>query len=61
VVELQDMLCYLGYMDKANGKYDDKTVEAVKQFQQNNGLHVDGVAGAGTQKVLYGNSPIANY
>ena len=36
VQELQDMLCYLGYLDAqyATGTYGPSTVEAVRAFQQ---------------------------
>ena len=61
VVELQDVLQQLGYMDTVTGVYDPATVTAVKSFQRRNGLNVDGVAGAATQKVLYSGSPVPNY
>lgn len=55
VVELQDVLKQKGYLSEVTGVYDDATVAAVRAFQQNNGLSVDGNAGAETQRKLYGN------
>ena len=55
VEALQDMLIAVGYgyiVGKADGIYGDKTVAAVKAFQQNNGLTVDGIAGPATQTRL---------
>lgn len=37
----------------ADGIYGYSTVEAVKKFQRNNGLNVDGIAGPNTQDVLF--------
>ena len=57
VAQLQEALIQLDYLaGKADGNYGDKTVEAVKAFQRNNGLTVDGTAGEQTQKVLYSGS-----
>ena len=56
VVELQDCLKQLGYLSEITGIYDNATTTAVRAFQQNNGLTVDGVAGADTQAKLYSNS-----
>ena len=56
VVELQDCLKQLGYLAEITGIYDNATTVAVRAFQQNNGLTVDGVAGADTQAKLYSNS-----
>ena len=54
VTQLQEMLIELGYLSgKADGTYGDKTVEAVKAFQKNNGLTDDGAAGEETQKKLF--------
>ena len=61
VVELQDVLHQLGYINEVTGVYDSSTTAAVKNFQRNNGLDVDGVAGAATQKLLYSGSPVPNY
>lgn len=47
VKPLQNALITLGYMTgKATGKYDDKTVEAVKRYQSDHGMYVDGKAGS---------------
>lgn len=48
VEELQEMLDKRGYTLKVDGKFGDKTLEAVKAFQADNGLVVDGVVGAKT-------------
>ena len=57
VTKLQKRLIELGYMSgSATGYYGDKTVEAVKKFQRQAGLTVDGVAGKGTQTALYASS-----
>ena len=51
---LQQRLAELGYFDgAADGIYDKKTRDAVRLFQQMNGLDVDGVAGLLTQECLY--------
>ena len=55
VKELQEELIKIGYgyiVGNADGVYGDKTVAAVKAFQTNNGLTVDGVAGEQTQELL---------
>ena len=55
VTQLQERLIELGYLSgKADGTYGDKTEEAVKDFQKNNGLTADGTAGEATQKLLFG-------
>ena len=42
-----------GYLQlKPDGKFGKKTVDALKKFQKNNGLKVDGIAGAGTIQAL---------
>lgn len=61
VAQLQEALIELGYLTgKADGNYGSKTTAAVKAFQKANGLTVDGVAGADTQKVLFGGSAKRN-
>ncbi len=55
VVQLQDVLVQKGYLSTVTGVYDDATVTAVKNYQRNNGLSVDGSAGAETLTKLYGN------
>lgn len=56
VKNLQYALYELGYYQgKRNGIYNDDTVNAVREFQMNNGLKVDGVAGEDTQKLVNSN------
>jgi len=44
VVELQERLKELGfYLGEINGIYDQKVAQAVKEFQKDNGLAVDGI------------------
>lgn len=53
VVQVQMRLQELGYFkSKATGYYGSLTEDAVKHFQQNNGLTPDGVIGAKTQEAL---------
>ncbi len=54
VVEIQECLEQLGYLDGVNGEYDAKTEAAVRAFQQANGLTADGIAGNQTLMVLFG-------
>lgn len=53
--QIQCLLTYLGYdpggIDGANGR---NTIAAIKRFQSDYGLTVDGYAGAATQKMLTG-------
>lgn len=49
---VQGRLQELGYTVTVNGTYDDATVAAVKQFQGQNGLSADGLAGVQTFTVL---------
>ena len=44
----------MGYLESITGVYDDETTQAVKQFQQANGLTADGVAGSKTLVILFG-------
>lgn len=51
---VQERLMELGYpIDVADGDYGKKSKEAVKLFQQAAGLDVDGIAGKGTQRLLF--------
>lgn len=44
VVQLQHALCYLEYpVDREDGYFDEETLEALKMFEADNGLEVDGV------------------
>ena len=54
VVEIQDCLVQMGYLDKVTGEYDDATVAAVKAFQSANGLTPDGKCGEKTLLILFG-------
>lgn len=42
-LQIHNLLCYLGYFD---------TQEAIKRFQQDHGLEVDGICGPETEKAL---------
>ncbi|GAB1542889.1 hypothetical protein NUACC21_55630 [Scytonema sp. NUACC21] len=52
VERLQNDLSTLGYQVTANGIFDELTENAVKQFQQDNNLTVDGVVAAQTGRAL---------
>ena len=54
VVQIQDCLVQMGYLDRITGVYDDDTTSAVKAFQRENGLTADGVAGEKTLMMLFG-------
>lgn len=60
VVKLQNRLKELGYFDNqaVTGYYYAVTANAVRSFQANNGLSVDGIAGAKTLEKLYSNSAV---
>lgn len=63
VKKLQQSLISAGYdvgTTGADGKYGPKTQAAVKQYQQANGLSVDGIAGKNTQGKLYGATTPSN-
>ena len=50
---MQQALIDLGYLEgKADGKFGDKTEEAVRAFQRKNGLTPDGLAGKNTRSLL---------
>lgn len=53
VTTLQQRLLALDYSVKVTGRYDNRTVEAVKAFQKRNDLGVDGIAGVKTLKKMY--------
>ena len=51
---VQQRLIDLKYLSgKADGEFGSKSVEALKAFQSNNNLVADGVAGSGTNAVLF--------
>ena len=54
VVEIQDCLVQMGYLNEVTGVYDAATVEAVKAFQSANGLKSDGKCGEKTLLILFG-------
>lgn len=59
IIPIQQKLIEKGYSVGscgADGIYGYSTVEAVKNFQKNNGLNVDGIAGPNTQDVLFNSS-----
>ena len=59
VTRLQDKLSELGYLPgKSTGYYGTVTVDCVKQFQEKNGLKVDGIAGTATQTKLFSDSAV---
>lgn len=53
VKKLQESLVAAGYNVTADGQYGPKTAAAVRQYQQDNGLSVDGMAGEQTLGKLY--------
>ena len=58
---VQSVLFAKGYYTGAiSGTYDSATVSAVKAFQQKNGLKADGVCGAQTQELLFGDGISSN-
>jgi len=61
VVLLQQALAQLGLLTSAaDGIYGTGTMTAVRNFQTQNGLDVDGIAGAKTQELLFSMSPVSN-
>jgi len=57
---VQERLIQLGYLaEKADGVFGTKSVKALKAFQTKNGLKADGVAGSGTNAVLFSHLAIA--
>lgn len=57
VYELQERLVSLHYDLSADGDFGPRTEKAVRQFQQDNGLKVDGIVGNGTWDTLARLSP----
>ncbi len=60
VRRIQTRLAELGYLAASfvNGVYDQQTQQAVRQFQQANGLSSDGEAGSATQSRLYASGAV---
>ena len=57
ITDMQYKLYELGYYDgKINGIYSSLTSDAVRAFQSNNGLKVDGIAGQDTLKKMFSSS-----
>ena len=56
VRDLQQALKNLGYNVDVDGIYGSNTANAVRQYQANNGLSADGIAGTQTLSKLYGGS-----
>lgn len=53
ITEMQEQLKDLGYMSAITGYYGDKTVAALRDFQDRNGLSPDGMCGSKTFELLY--------
>ena len=61
VADLQRQLSALRYYDgEIDGKYSTEVQEAVRAFQEKNGLTTDGIAGRETQDLLYSSQAQAN-
>ncbi len=60
VEALQKRLIELGYLPEgsADGNYGNQTYKAVREFQRNNGLQADGIAGRKTQTYLFENPDV---
>lgn len=52
VIELQDLLCRHGFALRGTGIFADATDAAVRKFQSDHGLEVDGIAGPDTFAAL---------
>jgi len=57
VNEVQEILRELGYLAELTGRYDSATEEAVKRFQHDRGLEVDGIVGPTTWLALLTSVP----
>jgi peptidoglycan hydrolase-like protein with peptidoglycan-binding domain len=57
VERLQSDLSARGYQVKVDGSFGDNTANAVKKFQQDNNLTVDGVVGPQTGR-KFGGPPV---
>ena len=60
VESLQQRLADLGYSVSVTGYFGTETAAAVKAFQRNNGLTVDGKVGAQTKEKIYSSSAVGN-
>ncbi|MBQ4040924.1 MAG: peptidoglycan-binding protein [Oscillospiraceae bacterium] len=59
VKKMQTELRKRGFLGaSATGYFGDQTLEAVKDFQRKAGISADGIAGAGTLELLYGDNDI---
>ena len=60
VRQVQSRLAELGYLSASfvSGVYDDNTRQAIRRFQQANGLTADGAAGSATQSRLYASGAV---
>ena len=60
VRQVQSRLAELGYLSASfvSGVYDENTQQAIRRFQQANGLSSDGAAGSATQSQLYASSAV---
>lgn len=60
VRQVQSRLAELGYLSASfvSGVYDDNTQQAIRRFQQANGLSADGAAGSATQSRLYASGAV---
>ena len=60
VRQMQSRLAELGYLSASfvSGVYDSQTQQAIRQFQQANGLSADGAAGSATQSRLYASGAV---
>ena len=60
VKAMQERLIELGYLPEgaADGNFGNQTYKAVRNFQKNNGLTVDGIAGKRTLTYLYENPDV---
>ncbi|MEX0955081.1 MAG: N-acetylmuramidase domain-containing protein [Rhizobiaceae bacterium] len=52
IIDLQHALSAAGYALQADGRFDERTEAALRQFQRDHGLGVDGIAGPRTLSAL---------
>lgn len=61
VYAVQRRLCELGYLNyRPTGKFSDMTANAVRKFQQVNGISADGQVGQSTSQALFSNDAKRN-